>query len=307
LTVEGPAWSSPGLRIGVGRYPLAVEQPVMAKAARLVPGVTTVTPHARYFAVHGLVAAEARAQGLDRERTQDLVRRAEVALAAVSFVHHGGHDSAIGRAHGTDALISWFKGGTLPLGEASRAGKDGYVGSAWGFSAAYFGSELTIGMLGPDRAPGPACDEPLLRRSLGELLELARCEQLQVDDLAGHNDLCICAGAGTEDGDWLAGLLCGTDTRAPDTESTQRRRATIQLVARIIDTHQIRTVTGDVGNILASHVGERVDPGPLAPRQEGQRVRGGGACGGGAPRQRWSARGMPSALAAVVVREDSLV
>ncbi|MEU0532317.1 hypothetical protein [Amycolatopsis tolypomycina] len=224
----------------------------MAKAARLVPGVTTVTPHARYFAVHGLVAAEARAQGLDRERTQDLVRRAEVALAAVSFVHHGGHDSAVGRAHGTDALVSWLKGGMVPLAEASRAGRGGYVGSAWGFSAAYFGSELTIGVvLGPDRAPGPACDEPLLRRSLGELLELARCEQLRVDDLAVHDGLCICAGAGAEDGDWLASLLCGTDTRAPDTESTRRRRATIQLVARIIDTHPVRTVTGDVGDVLA--------------------------------------------------------
>jgi hypothetical protein len=61
----------------------------MALAARLVPGVTTVTPHARYYALHALAAAEADERGLDRREAQDLWRRMEVALAAVSFIHHG--------------------------------------------------------------------------------------------------------------------------------------------------------------------------------------------------------------------------
>jgi hypothetical protein len=135
LTVEGPAWSASGLRMGAGKYPLAVEQPVMARAA--------------------------------------------------------------------------------------------------------------------GREPGPACDESVLRRTLGGLLELAGQDQIRVADLTRRVDLCVCAGAGAEDGDWLAALLCGTDERAPDTASTWRRRETIRLVARIVDTHQVRAVTEDVGDVLA--------------------------------------------------------
>jgi hypothetical protein len=251
LIVEGPAWSASGLRVGAGKYPLAVEQPVMARAARLVPGVTTVTPHARYFAVHGLVMAEVRARGLERAEAQDLMRRTEVALAAVSFAHHGGHDSPLGRAHGTDILAQQLRDGTLDLEEVSAAGKGGYVGASWGFSGAYVGSEMTVGVLGAGREPGPACDEALLRRSLGGLLELAGQDQIRIADLTGYVDLCICAGAGAEDGDWFAALLCGTDTRASDTTATQRRRETIQLIARIVDTHRVSAVTRDVGAVLA--------------------------------------------------------
>lgn len=58
-TLQGPAWSAPGLDIAAGRYPLAVERHVMRMADLLVPGVTTVTPHARYYALHALIADEA--------------------------------------------------------------------------------------------------------------------------------------------------------------------------------------------------------------------------------------------------------
>ena len=57
-TLQGPIWSAPGLDIAAGRYPLAVERHVMRMANLLVPGVTTVTPHARYYALHGLIADE---------------------------------------------------------------------------------------------------------------------------------------------------------------------------------------------------------------------------------------------------------
>lgn len=57
-TLEGPAWSAEGLEPAGGRYPLSVERHVMRMADLLVPGVTTVTPHARYYALHGLIAIE---------------------------------------------------------------------------------------------------------------------------------------------------------------------------------------------------------------------------------------------------------
>lgn len=251
MTIDGPAWTAPGLHAGAGKYPLAVEQHVMAMASRLVPGVTTVTPHARYYAVHALVAAEAEERGLERGHAQDLVRRTEVMLAAVSFVHHGGQDSGLGRAHGTDALAGRLREGVLSLTEASVAGKGGYVQAKWGFSGAYFGSEMILGILNSKRAPGPACDVPVLRESLGELLELAAREEIDMDELADRGHLCICAGGNSRDGRWLAELLCGTDTRGPDRTATEDRRHTIQLIARIIDTHPVAHVTKDVGDVLA--------------------------------------------------------
>ncbi|MCZ1001056.1 hypothetical protein O1M63_28275 [Streptomyces mirabilis] len=86
--VEGPVWSRPGLDVAAGRYPLSVERHVMRMVDHLVPGVTAVTPHARYYALHGLIAAQADAEDLTVPAAQTLLRRAEVALAAVSFAHH---------------------------------------------------------------------------------------------------------------------------------------------------------------------------------------------------------------------------
>jgi hypothetical protein len=59
--VAGPAWSSTESGTYPGRFPLSVERHVMGMADRLVPGVTTVTLNARYYCLHGLVAAEAKA------------------------------------------------------------------------------------------------------------------------------------------------------------------------------------------------------------------------------------------------------
>ena len=54
---DGPAWSESGSGTYAGRFPLSVERHVMNTVDRLVPGVTTVTLNARYYRLHGLVAA----------------------------------------------------------------------------------------------------------------------------------------------------------------------------------------------------------------------------------------------------------
>jgi hypothetical protein len=84
-TLDGPSWSTEGLDRAAGRYPLSVERHVMRMAELLVPGVTTVTPHARYYALHALIAVEAARRGLAEGQIQDLLRRAEVVVAAVSY------------------------------------------------------------------------------------------------------------------------------------------------------------------------------------------------------------------------------
>jgi hypothetical protein len=91
--VTGPTWSGTESGTYPGRFPLSVERHVMGMADRLVPGVTTVTLNARYYCLHGLVAAEAKSKGLDDSAAKDLLRRAEVVVGAVSARHWetGGH------------------------------------------------------------------------------------------------------------------------------------------------------------------------------------------------------------------------
>ena len=151
-SLEGPAWSAPGLDIAAGRYPLAVERHVMRMADLLVPGVTTVTPHGRYFALHALIAVEAEHRGLSNVETQRLLRRAEVALAAVSWSHEDG-DTGLPRAHGTDALARRLHTGTVDVVEASQPGQNGYVRNSWGFWPPYSASEISLGVLAPGATP----------------------------------------------------------------------------------------------------------------------------------------------------------
>lgn len=124
----------------------------------------------RYYALHGLVAAHADANGLTAPVAQALLRRAEVALAAVSFAHH-------------------------PQAQAEIPGEDGRVRNSWGFWGPYAGSEVSLGILDPDPmpTPGPRFDKTAVRDGLGELLELAAEDTLHVDDLAPLGDqLCVC-------------------------------------------------------------------------------------------------------------------
>jgi hypothetical protein len=80
VSVARPVWSGPGSGTYPGRFPLSVERHVMNTVDRLVPGVTTVTLNARYYALHGLVAAEASNRDLDAAAAQELLRRAGVAM-----------------------------------------------------------------------------------------------------------------------------------------------------------------------------------------------------------------------------------
>jgi len=251
--VEGPEWSSPGLDVAAGRYPLSVERHVMRMVDRLVPGVTTVTPHARYYALHGLVAAHADAAGLTAPAAQELLRRAEVALAAVSFAHHSPEHEWLPRAHGVDALAHRLHSGSVAVAESAVPGKGGYVRNAWGFWGPYAGSETVLGILnpGPMPVPGPQLDGTAVRDGLGELLDLAAEETLRVEDLAPLGArLCVCAGGGRPDGTWLARLLCRPDAADTSPRATTRRQ-TIRLLARVIDTHLIAHFTWDVGHVLA--------------------------------------------------------
>lgn len=225
----------------------------MRMVDHLVPGVTAVTPHARYYALHGLVAAHADAAGLSAPATQELLRRSEVALAAVSFAHHPQGLEWMPRAHGVDALSQRLRSGAISMAESAAVGKEGYVSNPWGFWGPYAGSETALGILGPGRMPlpGPRLDASAVRSGLGELLELAAEDTLHVGDLASLGvNLCVCAGGEHPDGHWLADLICGPDASGVDPRS-RARRETIQLMVRIVSEHPVVRFTRDVGRVLA--------------------------------------------------------
>ncbi|WP_405523634.1 hypothetical protein OG426_10130 [Streptomyces canus] len=252
--VEGPGWSRPGLDVAAGRYPLSVERHVMRMVDHLVPGATTATPHARYYALHGLVAAHADVAGLTVPAAQILLRRAEVALAAVSFAHHPQALDWLPRAHGVDALARRLHAGAVDVAQATVADKGGYVRNSWGFWGPYVGSEITLGILspGPMPVPGPRLDKSAVRDGLGELLELAAEDTLYVDDLTSLGDrLCVCVGGDHPDGAWLADLMCAPGASADTASHSATRRQTIQLLARVVDTHPVASFTRDIGQVLA--------------------------------------------------------
>lgn len=99
--LEGPAWAPHQLDVRPGRFPLSVEAHLMNMTAKLVPGATTVTINARYYGLHGLVALEADARGLDVEGTYELLRRCEVLVTGASIVHP---DLIAGLSHGHDRV-----------------------------------------------------------------------------------------------------------------------------------------------------------------------------------------------------------
>ena len=74
--VTGPLWAVPGLDSRGGRYPLAVEAPVMAMVDTLVPGVSTLTYLARYYALYWALAAFAEDRQLDTATCQITLRQA---------------------------------------------------------------------------------------------------------------------------------------------------------------------------------------------------------------------------------------
>lgn len=248
--VTGPAWTQLGLRPASGRNPLGVERHVTALAAELVPGVITVTPHARYYSLHGLVADEVAQRELPVEQAQSLLRRCEVVLAAVSWTHHTAQPTPLGKAHGTDALANRMTAGAVDLAQASLPEPPGYVGNKWGFLAAYRGPEIALGVLAQNVVPTPGArlESEAVRAALGDVLELAAGEVLDVGQLDDVTHLCLCQMAEAADGAWLSGVLCRPDT---DERSALDRRHTIQLMARVIETHDIDHVGRDLRCALA--------------------------------------------------------
>lgn len=256
--VKGPSWGGRDSRVA-GRYPLAVENHVMNQVDELLPGVTAVTRHARYYTLHAVIADEAQRRGLDEKATQDLVRRCEVVIAGIALVHTCPFD--LGRPHGGDLIHAEIQGTELDVDDLSRPGR--YAKGPWGFRNTYGAPEQLLGLVvrhGDSLAPGPTAqaDLPGLRAALGRVVELAHKDSIDPATLAAAGDCCLCRGSQAADGHLLRRLLVPTGTAT--SSKGGHRRDTIRLLLRGFQTQQVSRITDDLGAWIAYDETLRDDP-----------------------------------------------
>jgi hypothetical protein len=220
---------------------------------RLVPGVTTVTLNARYYPLHGLVAAEARDRSMGLPAAQDLLRRVEVTVGAVSARHlhvdADGH-AALSRPHGYDIISPRVREGSIDV--SSLAAPYVYAQPPWGFWSAYRGSEMVLRIVtrANDIGPGDRLDLHAVSEGLGDVLGLASRSTLDTDSLDSHAHLCICRSISSPDGAWLANLFAAPDADQPTTRAGIRRQ-TLRMIARSIQLANVQFVARDVARLLA--------------------------------------------------------
>lgn len=234
--VTGPAWTDGDDGRYAGRFPLAVERHAMAQVGRLLPGITTVTSHARYYTLHALVFAEAQARGLDGQETRMLFRRAEVVVGAVSLAHQSeaGHAGFRG-VHGGDRIGPNVASGTVAVD--ALAADRGYVKAGWGFWGPYVGPEYMLDLLatGPGKrtVPGPNAEVAALRAGFDGLWDLTRRDTLTTAELKAASHLCVCQGAASEDGALMRRLLVPEAAQAM--HASDRRSQSLRLLLRLTD------------------------------------------------------------------------
>jgi hypothetical protein len=231
-TIRGPAWSRKGLDVVGGRYPLRVERHLGRLVDGLLPGVITTTTHARAYALHTLVWADAEDRGMDQAAAVEQMRRCEVVQAAITLQHEQ-HISWIPAPHGGDAIGNAIaRDGVLNVATVAET----YTPNAWGFGGVYLGSEARLGLVENRRPPiaGPRANLPLLREALGGLLELATKNTLSLPELAGASALCACAAPAAPDGPWLRSIFLKPDHSDTLEEADRARRETAQLLGRAL-------------------------------------------------------------------------
>jgi hypothetical protein len=256
--VDGPVWCEPGLLERAGRYPLAVEAPVMAGVDALVPGVSTVTRYARYYGLYWALAAHDGRHGLDRTACQQLVRRAEVGLAVISK-RHDNPEGRMGLAHGVDRLTHVDGGLDSDVWLASRTGKGSYSPRDWGFWSQYNGPSATLGtVLVDDGALRPgrqACPAPV-ETVFAPLIEATNIDHATPAQLESLDTLRLQHDLPPPDMAPLAELLaaCRNGHHEPDDwiRNDVTRRATLRILARAWQLFpDAETWTGAFANAVA--------------------------------------------------------
>lgn len=261
--VEEAQWVNSGLAESAGLYPLRVEAAVGRLVGRLLPGIITTTTGPRYYAIHPLAWGEAHRRGMDRDAAEDYVRRCEVVVAAICYLHEqspGGHRRQTSIAHGTHRIPRFISGGTLDVVAAKTPG--GY--SNGGFAGTYTAPQRVVGVLGAGWPPrvGPRFDEPTVRAELGDLLSLADRDTIDADTLLAHSHFCPCCAPEGTDGHWLRTVLFAEAD--PEFETDLNRQVTSLMLMEAVDRRLSRDP--DTAFRLLHGFGASIDDGGLEGR-----------------------------------------
>lgn len=204
------AWVDGGLAPNPGQFPIKVETHLNRFVSLHLPGVTTVTRGARYYALHGLVARVGEEEALSEVEVLDVLRRSEALLAYVTDRHAASKDHvrSTPSPHGIDAIRRHAcTGSGLDLVKA----RDHYSDAKWAFSNAYRGSELTLKILSPEGfLPGEWYDPERAASGLAPLVDVARRHDQITEEVADQlSSACLCQMTNSEDAAWLSCLLTG--------------------------------------------------------------------------------------------------
>jgi hypothetical protein len=231
--VEGPSWGVAGTSGAVVLNPLRVENSIFSVVDRLLPGVISTTPHARYLGLHGFVRQEAKSRQLIGSEAINLMRSCEVVIAAVSH-YHDPHDVVVPEAHGESAVRGLLEAdGSLDVAKVSAKGK--YSQAVSGFYGTYRGPEIVLGIIdpGPDQDPADRYEDSVVRPALEEVLELAGRQRISADELRSASQLCPCAARGDE-AEWLREIVGGTAGGDAYAIADEARHDTARIIATTI-------------------------------------------------------------------------
>lgn len=241
-----PQWSGLSDGPSEGRFPLAVEGYPMRCVESLVPGVTTVTPHARYYSLHAYVATLGNVGGLD---TTKILRRCEVVFAAVSILHARHSPDAhrgMSQAHGHDKIVDSMSDGVLRV--AKLAAPESYAQAKRGFFGPYLASERSLGLLLADdqnMLPGERSDRRMLHEGFDGLLDLAMLDEIPCSVLEDWPSLCLC-GEQAAERSWLRSVMFPAST-ASERSGSDRRSQTALMLSRLIEMYEPE----DISNTLS--------------------------------------------------------
>lgn len=232
--IEGPAWAQQGLDQRDGRYPLAVEAPVLGMVATLMPGLSTLTDFARYYTLYWALADYSARHDLDGVGCQQILRRSEVLLALATRLTHAGEVAA----HGADAIQRGLTKGRSAW-TLAETGKSSYSPRAWGFWSQYGGPSDVLGTAttedGAIRPARHACPDEVREMFAPLFAAAARDASPPADTLSNLAAVSLGTPAGP-DSEALCELF--TATRAgrhveDDWDGTDlTRRATLRILLR---------------------------------------------------------------------------
>lgn len=237
VSIEGPGWCAPGLTTRRGVYPLAVEQPVLSTVGLLMPGVTSLTTIARYYAFYWALAEFADSRDLDVSACRSLVRNAEVTLAWASAIDPASGNLTGPRSmHGADAVVR-----LLQLGRAehlARVGAGSYSERSWGFWSQYGGSSVVLKIAATDKYAirrGTRSCPTRVKQMFEQMLQLCAVRPPDAADIDDYVALTTMNEA-SPDIEPLRELLSATVMRVHDPNdwlpSDIMRRSTLRILAR---------------------------------------------------------------------------